>query len=57
MNFTDSRYEREMKELPRKAEPIPATEAPAGCPCVGCPYWRGIMCVTCYRELLEHYGR
>ena len=28
-------------------------KAPKGSRCSGCPYWRGIGCVSCYRELLK----
>ena len=58
MRFTASRYEREMTQKPRpRREPLPRQDAPAGTPCVGCPYWRGIQCMTCYRKLLEPGGR
>ena len=40
MNFTNSPYERMMKEVPHKAAPAPQ-KAPEGTPCAGCPYWRG----------------
>lgn len=52
MNFTDSPYERLMKQPPRYEAPAPAN-APEGSPCAGCSYWRGIVCVSCYRELLK----
>ena len=61
MNFTNSPYERMMKELPHPETPAPQ-KAPEGTPCAGCPYWRGIMCVFCYREYFkdsrkyEHLG-
>lgn len=53
MIFTNSRFEREMQkpsyiEKPERAEP------PDGSRCDRCPYWRGIMCVSCYRELLKN---
>ena len=56
MTFTDNPFEREMKEPPRMEEAAPAAP-PAGCRCVGCPYWRGIMCLSCYRDLLDLGGR
>lgn len=58
MNFTDSQYEREMKKKPQPEEPA-ATGAPDDSRCDGCPYWRGIQCVSCYRDLLRqlHGGR
>ena len=40
-----------MQEIPRYEKPEPV-KAPEGSRCHGCPYWRGIGCVTCYRELL-----
>ena len=52
MNFTDNRLEREMKHRPRQDAPVPP-QAPCGSRCAGCPYWRGIRCVTCFRELLH----
>ena len=51
MNFTNSPYEKMMREPPRCAAPTPS-KAPKGSPCAGCAYWRGIACVSCYRELL-----
>lgn len=58
MNFTDSQYEREMKKTPQPEEPA-ATGAPDKSRCDGCLYWRGIQCVSCYRDLLRqlHGGR
>ena len=56
MNFTNSPYERMMKKLPRKEAPAPQ-KASEGTPCAGCPYWRGIGCVFCYRERLKKQGR
>ena len=55
MNFTNSPYERMMKEIPHKDIPAPQ-KAPEGTPCAGCPYWRGIGCVFCYREHLPALG-
>ena len=52
MNFTNSPYEKMMKQKPRPlASSIP--KAPKGSRRSGCPYWRGIGCVSCYRELLN----
>ena len=58
MNFTKSPYESFMKE-PSHLHPGEPTHAPQGTPCNGCPYWRGIVCVSCYQELLKayHVGR
>lgn len=47
MNFTNSPYERMMKEIPHYEKPTPQ-KAPKGSPCAGCSYWRGITCVFCY---------
>ena len=55
MNFTNSPYERMMKKIPHKDIPTPR-KAPEGTPCAGCPYWRGITCVFCYREHLQKQG-
>ena len=52
MNFTNSPYERIMKEVPRY-EKLAPQKAPEGSPCVGCSYWRGITCVFCYRKHLK----
>ena len=49
MNFTDSPYERLMKERPA-SEPEKSSLAPKGSPCYRCPYWRGIACVYCFRQ-------
>lgn len=51
MNFTDNHLEREMRRKPKREQPDPAP-APHGSRCAGCPYWRGIRCVTCFRALL-----
>ena len=52
MNFTNSPFEKMMKQKPRPMTPsIP--KAPRGSRCSGCSYWRGIRCVSCYRELLR----
>lgn len=52
MNFTNSPFERIMKEKPRPQAPT-VNQPPKGSACRGCSYWRGIGCVTCYRELLK----
>ena len=56
MIFTNSPYERMMKEIPHKEAPA-SQKAPEGTPCSGCPYWQGIACVFCYREHLKKQGR
>lgn len=53
MIFTNSRFEREMQK-PSYTEKPQRVEPPDGSRCAGCPYWRGIMCVSCYRELLKN---
>ena len=53
MNFTNSPYEKMMKEMPKGRKSFPMPEAPSGTHCKGCPYWRGISCVFCYREHLK----
>ncbi len=55
MNFTNSPYERMMKDIPHPEASAPQ-KAPEGTPCAGCSYWRGIMCVFCYREHLKKQG-
>ena len=51
MRFTNSPYEDFMKEVSyiKGAQPSPP---PKGSCCNGCPYWRGIGCVFCYKEKL-----
>lgn len=51
MRFTNSPYEKMMQKMPRYERPEPP-KVTAGSLCHGCPYWRGIACVSCYRELL-----
>ena len=51
MRFTNSPYEKMMQQKPRPQAPAPA-KPPRGSRCSGCPYWRGIGCVSCYRELM-----
>ena len=55
MKFTNSPYETIMQQVPRYERPEPV-KAPEGSRCHGCPYWRGIGCVACYRELLKGAG-
>lgn len=55
MNFTNSPYETMMKR-PSHIQPPATSKAPKGSRCHGCPYWRGIACVPCYRELLGKPG-
>ena len=53
MNFTDSPYERMMKQVPRTPRPGPVRKPPCGSPCRGCRLWDGSACVgICYRELI-----
>ena len=52
MNFTSSPFERMMKEKPRPQAPA-VRKPPRGSACYGCSYWRGIGCVSCYKELLK----
>ena len=53
MNFTNSPYEKMMKEQPKGRKNITLPKAPIGTPCKGCPYWRGIACVFCFKERLR----
>ena len=52
MRFTDSPFERMMKQKPRPQAPDPV-KPPRGSRCSGCPYWRGLRCVTCFRAYLR----
>lgn len=52
MNFTDSPYEPFMKQLTYCWPPEP-TPALKGTICEGCPYWRGLRCMTCFRAILR----
>ena len=52
MNFTNSPYETMMKR-PSHIQPQATPKAPKGSRCDGCPYWRGIACMSCYRDLLK----
>ena len=49
MNFTNSPYETMMKR-PSHIQPPATPKAPKGSRCDGCPYWRGIACMSCYRD-------
>lgn len=55
MNFTNSPYEPFMKQPSYYRGPAHEL-APKGSRCHGCPYWRGIACVSCYRDLLKKPG-
>lgn len=57
MRFTNSPYEDFMKEPSYVSLPPGPLPAPEGTKCHGCPYWKGIACVFCYREKLHHSGR
>ena len=51
MNFTDSPFEKMMKQVPRAYRPE-MQKPPPGSHCCGCTFWRGMACVgTCYRDL------
>ena len=52
MRFTNSPYEAMMKKTGYIRPPAPA-QAPEGSRCHGCPYWQGIACLSCYRDLLN----
>ena len=52
MRFTNSPYEKMMQQKPRPQAPAPG-KAAQGPWCSRCPYWRGIGCVSCYRELMR----
>lgn len=52
MNFTNSPYERMMKEVPHYEKSAPQ-KAPEGSPCAGYPYWQGITCVFCHWKYLK----
>ena len=41
-----------MKQPTYHLPPEP-TPAPKGSICEGCPYWRGLRCVTCFRAYLR----
>jgi len=53
MNFTDSPFEKMMKQIPRQSHDRPIPKPPRRSPCRGCGYWDGRACVgVCYRELI-----
>ena len=52
MRFTDSPFEAMMKQKLCSQDPS-APKAPRDSQCSGCPYWRGIGCVSWYRELMR----
>ena len=52
MRFTNSPFEKMIKQKPRPQAPA-TPKPPRGSRCSGCPYWRGIGCVSCDRELLK----
>ena len=56
MNFTDSPFEKMIKQPFYSRGPSVEHPATEGTACHGCPYWRGIACVSCYRELLKAPG-
>ena len=57
MNFTNSPFERMMKQVPRQPRHIPQKPRP-GSRCAGCSFWNGMACVgTCYRELVITSGQ
>lgn len=56
MNFTNSPYEPFMKQPSYYRGPVTPEPAPKGSRCHGCPYWRGIACISCYRDLLKKSG-
>lgn len=55
MNFTDSPFERMMKQTPRYAPAPPVRKPPEASVCRNCGYWNGAVCVgTCIRKLTEN---
>lgn len=51
MNFTDSPFERMMKQVPRQPRHVPEKPRP-GTRCAVCSFWNGAVCMgVCYREL------
>lgn len=56
MNFTNSPYEPFMKQPSYYRGPAAPEPAPKGSRCHGCPYWWGISCVSCFRDLLKKPG-
>ena len=54
--FTDSPFERMMREVPRaqSPEPVPQKAAPKGHPCYGCGQYGAICVRPCYRDREKH---
>lgn len=53
MNFTNSPYEKMMKQVPRPPHPCPVRKPPRGSPCRDCRFWNGSVCVgLCHRDLI-----
>lgn len=53
MNFTDSPYEKMMKQVPRPSQGRAAQKPSRRFSCRECGYWDGRACVgVCYRELI-----
>lgn len=57
MRFTDSPYEPIMQAPHYVQLPPTVTPAPEGSECAGCNYWKGIMCMTCFREVFAGRDR
>ena len=51
MRFTNSPFEKMMKQKPAPGTVYP--QSAQGLPVLRVPYWRGIGCVSCYRELMR----
>lgn len=59
MNFTDSPFERMMKQPPKypRSTPLPVPP-PKNTVCTSCSFWNGVACVgVCYRELVMTSGQ
>lgn len=54
--FTDSPFERMMREVPKvqPPEPVPQKAAPKGHPCYGCGQYGAICIRPCYRDREKH---
>ena len=54
--FTDSPFERMMREVPKAQppEPMPQKPAPKGHPCYGCGQYGAICVRPCYRDRTKH---
>ncbi len=56
-NFTDSPFERMMKERPHPCVDVPRRPKP-GTLCCRCSFWRGTPCMNvCYRKLMAAVNR